>query len=101
MPVGPTVLGESFSVRSWRDVTEKTVETIAMLDPEAFQLLVQAFPSFIAADPTRFRDSRKLSNGYHLLTHFSAKVAYQFCERIVQAAGLEQEDWSVQFGTQS
>ncbi|MGC9260450.1 MAG: DUF262 domain-containing protein [Phycisphaerae bacterium] len=101
IPVGLTVLGESFSVRSWRDVTERTVETIAMLDPEAFQLLVQAFPSFIATDPARFRDSRKLSNGYYLLTHFSAKVAYQFCERIVQAAGLEQEDWSVQYGTQS
>ena len=101
IPVALTVLGESFSVRSWRDVTEKTVETIAMLDPEAFQLLVQAFPTYIATDPTRFRDFRKLSNGYYLLTHFSAKVAYQFCERIVQAAGLEQEDWSVQYGTRS
>ncbi len=101
IPVGLTVLGESFTVGSWRDVAEKTVETIAMLDPEAFQRLVGAFRSYIGTDPTRFRDSRKLYNGYYLLTHFSAKVAYQFCERIVEAAGLEQGDWSVQYGVQS
>jgi hypothetical protein len=101
IPVGLTVLGESFSVGSWRDVTEKTMETIAMLDPEAFRRLVEAFPTYVAADPGRFRASRKLSNGYYLMTHYSAKVAYQFCERIVEAAGLEQGDWSVQCVTQS
>ncbi len=99
-PVGLTVLGESFTVASWRDVAERTVEVIAMLDPEAIQRLAEAFPSYIGTDSSRFRRSRKLSNDYYLLTHFSANVAYQFCERIFEAAGLEQEDWCIQYGAQ-
>lgn len=101
VPAGVTVLGERFQVKTWRDVTERTVDTIAMLNPEAFRRLIEEFPSYIAANGANFRDYRKLSNGYCINMHFSAKVAYQFCKRVVEKAGLEEEDWSVQYGTQS
>ena len=96
-PVGLAVLGEQFAVRTWRDVVQRTVETIAMLDPGAFEKLVEGFPTFLGKDPANFRAHRKLKNGYFLLTHYSAKAAYQFCQRAVETAGLQQEDWSVQY----
>ena len=96
-PLTLAVLGEQFPVKTWRDVAERTVETIALLDPDAFRKLVVEFPTFIATDPAKFRAYRTLKNGYYLLTHFSAKAAYQFCQRAVETAGLQQEDWKVQY----
>lgn len=96
-PKNLTVLGECFPVESWRDVVEKTVEALAMLDPDAFGRLAQSFPTYIGKDPVRFRSYRTLSNGYYLLTHFSGMAASQFCKRIVEAAGLAPEDWEVRY----
>jgi uncharacterized protein with ParB-like and HNH nuclease domain len=96
-PVSLAVLGEQFTVKTWRDVVERTVETIAMFDSDAFEKLVEGFPTFLGKDPANFRAHRKLKNGYFLLTHYSAKAAYQFCQRAVEAAGLQQEDWRVKY----
>src|SRR5262249_22829036 len=35
------ILGQSFTVTSWRDVLEKTLNTIAELEPDAFTTLTQ------------------------------------------------------------
>lgn len=96
-PVVLSVLGQEFRVGSWRDVAERTVEAIAMLDKEAFQLVAEKCPTYVGRDSSKFRESRKLSNGYYLLTHYSAEVAHSFCQRAVEVAGLSADDWEVRY----
>jgi len=45
IPKNVMILGQSFSVFSWRDVLEKTLNTIAEIEPDAFITLTQEYPS--------------------------------------------------------
>jgi len=49
------ILGQSFCVYSWRDVLENTLNTVAKLEPEKFDILLQDFPRLVSKDPTNYR----------------------------------------------
>ena len=56
-------MGQRFPVSSWREVTHKTLETIADLDQESFDEIVGSFPRFVAHSGDNFRVPCPLSNG--------------------------------------
>ncbi len=91
-----SILGQTNAVASWRDVLESTMNAIAMVEPEAFTILVNDYPRFISADGIGLRSSRKLQNDYFIETNLSAKSIHRFCVQAIEATGLTKNDWIVE-----
>ena len=96
IPKTLTMLGQKSTVTSWRDVLTQTMDLLAELEPEAFELLAQEYPRLISKDPNRFRRNRQLSNGYYIEVNLSAKDIYRFCTQSIESVGLSAKDWVVE-----
>ena len=96
-PRSLTILGQTFSVSTWREVIQITLETIAELDYDRFENLLAQFPRFVGRDPARFRASRQLPNGAFMETNLSAESIHRFCLQAAEVSGLSSEDWRVEY----
>ena len=90
------LLGQRMPVDSWRDVLLKTLNTIAELEPEYFEVIALNYPRFISEDSERFKRKIKLNNNYYIYNNLNAKNIYRFCEQAIETAGLSREDWVVE-----
>jgi len=90
------IFGEEIQVKSWRDVLETTLNTIADLEPERFQDIMEQFPRLLGWEQRNFRSTRQLKNGVYIETNFSAKDISSLCHRAIETAGLSIQDWSVE-----
>jgi len=95
-PSGLWILGQKFIVNSWRDVFEQTINTIAELEPEKFEQLIQIFPRYIGRDKSKFRAIRALNNGAFIEVNLSAQNIQKFCYKALEAIELTTEDWFVE-----
>ena len=95
-PKAVTILGQRFSVESWRDVQAYTLNAIAELEPDLFAQLAGEYPRFISSDPGKFRRNRQLSNGFFIEVNLSAKDVYRFCNQAIESIGLSSDDWNVE-----
>ena len=95
-PSSVVILGQRFPVSSWRDVAQRTLQTIAELDQESFDKIVGDFPRFVGRRGDSFRSFRQLSNGAYMEVNLSATAINKFCVQAVEAAGLSPEDWFVE-----
>jgi len=95
-PTSVVILGQRFSVSSWRDVAQKTLETVADLDQDSFEQILTTFPRFVAHSGDGFRSPRQLSNGDFIETNLSASDINKFCIQAVEVAVLSPEDWFVE-----
>lgn len=96
IPRSLTILGQTTTVTSWRDVLTQTMATLAELEPEAFETLAQEYPRLISSDRNRFRRNRQLQNGYFIEVNLSAKDIYRFCTQAIETLGLSSHDWVVE-----
>lgn len=90
------ILGQEKPVESWRDVLEFTLNTIADLDSERFQDIVEQFPGFVGWDEKGFKKWRKLNNGAFMEVYLSAKRIHSFCIKAIQTAEISEEDWQLE-----
>jgi uncharacterized protein with ParB-like and HNH nuclease domain len=95
-PKAVTILGQSFSVKSWRDVQTHTLNTLADLEPDLFAKLADEYPRFISADAGKFRSHRQLGNGLYIEVNLSAQNVFRFCNQAIESIGLSSEDWMVE-----
>ena len=95
-PKTMSILGQFFEVQSWRDVLERTMNTIADLEPEKFGLIMQQYPRSVGRDKKKFRETRELSNGAFIEVQRSAKDIQHFCFQVLEAVELSSEDLRVQ-----
>jgi len=91
------ILGQSFDVQTWRDVLEQTMNTIADLEPEKFEQIIQRFPRLIGRDKKRFRAIRALKNGAYIEVNLSAKSVEAFCLQALESVELTADDWKVEY----
>ena len=94
------VRGEERAVQSWVDVAFVTMEAIAKIGEDEFSRVVEEMPKFANRDATAFRRTsrlKKLSNGAYVETNISASTIHRLCVQAAQLAGLDREDWSVEF----
>jgi uncharacterized protein with ParB-like and HNH nuclease domain len=91
------ILGEKFNVASWRDVLEETLNTIAALEPEKFDLLAAKYPRYIGKEKSNFRTTRELRNRYLVEVNLSAKDVQKLCNQALDAVDLTEEDWRVTY----
>jgi hypothetical protein len=90
------ILGQRFSVESWRDVQAYTLKAIAELEPDLFAKLADEYPRFISADSGKFRRNRQLGNGFYIEVNLSARDVFRFCNQAIESIGLSSEDWVVE-----
>jgi uncharacterized protein with ParB-like and HNH nuclease domain len=90
------ILGQRIPVSVWRDVLETTLNTIADLEPEQFEIIAGTYQRFVSNDAERFKRKVQLNNGYYVDTYLSAKSIYRFCEQAVETIGLTRDDWIVE-----
>jgi uncharacterized protein with ParB-like and HNH nuclease domain len=96
IPKFVNLLGQKYSVSSWRDVQEQTLNAISELEPEFFSKLADEYPRFINKDSSKFRRSRPIANGYSIEVNMSSKDVYKFCIQAIESIGLSGEDWFVE-----
>ncbi len=92
-PSSVVILRQRFSVSSWRDVAQRT---IADLDEEGFDRIVDGFPTFVSRSGEGLRSFRKLYNGTFMEVNLSAPSINEFCIQAVEVAGLSPDDWYVE-----
>jgi len=96
------IRGEERPVQSWVDVAFHTMETIAKIGDDEFSRVAEEMPKFANREATAFRRTsrlKKLSNGAYVETNISASTIHRLCIQAAQLAGLDREDWSVEFAT--
>lgn len=90
------ILGQTFEVRSWRDVLEQTMNTISELEPERFEQLIVNFPRLIGWEQNKFRAIRVLKNGAYIEVNLSAQAIQRFCVQALETIELSSDDWNVE-----
>ena len=95
-PKAMNILGQPFKVQSWRDVLERTMNTIAELEPEKFGLIIQQFPGSVGRDKNKFSETRELQNGMFIEVRKSAKDIQRLCFQVLEAVELSSEDLKVE-----
>jgi hypothetical protein len=96
-PTGLVILGHRFSVSTWREVAQITLETSYERDSERFEQVLGQFPRFVGHDPSRFRSSRQLANGLFFETNLSATSIHRLCVQVSEVSGMSSEDWRVEY----
>jgi len=94
-PTTLKILGQQFQVQTWRDVLEQTLNTVADLEPDKFEIIAHNFPRYLGKDKNKFRAVRQLQNGYFIEVNFSAQSIQKFCYQAMETIELTSEDWSV------
>ena len=97
VPRAVIVLGQHFSVTTWREVVQITLDTIGELDKDRFDQILARFPKFVGLDSSKFRSCRPLSNGAFVETHLSASSIHRFCVQAAEVCGLSSDDWRVEY----
>ncbi len=94
-PVSLNIWGQCFSVNSWRDVMEQTLNTVADLEPEKFEIIARDFPKYLGRDKSKFRAIRQLQNGYFIEVNISAQSIQKLCYQAMETIELTADDWKV------
>jgi uncharacterized protein with ParB-like and HNH nuclease domain len=94
-PVGLKILGQDFEVKSWRDVMEKTLNAIADLEPEKFEVIAHNFPRYVGKDKNKFRAIRQLENDYYIEVNLSAQSIQKLCYQAMETIELTSDEWEV------
>jgi uncharacterized protein with ParB-like and HNH nuclease domain len=94
-PTKLTILGQQFQIKSWRDVLEQTLNTVADLEPEKFEVIAHLFPRYLGKDKSKFRTIRQLQNGYFIEVNLSAQSIQKFCFQAMETIELTSEEWNV------
>jgi len=94
-PTALKMLGQQFEVKTWRDVLELTLNTVADLKPDKFEIIAQNFPRYLGKDKNKFRAVRQLQNGFYIEVNLSAQSIQKFCSQAMETIELTSDDWSV------
>lgn len=94
-PTSLKILGQKFQVHTWRDVLEQTLNTVADLEPEKFEVIAHNFPHYLGKDKNEFRAIRGLKNGYFIEVNMSAQSIQKFCYQAMETIDITSEEWNV------
>ena len=90
------ILGQNFEVSSWRDVMEKTLNVIADLEPEKFEVIAHNFPRYVGKDKNKFRAIRQLENDFFIEVNLSAQTIQKLCYQAMETIELTSDEWEVE-----
>jgi len=90
-PVSLTVIGQTFTVNSWRDVAYHTAQSVDEW-VEDFDAIANQFPAYF--DKNSFKNAcRQLSNGWWIYLNLSAASVKSLCKNLIAAADIPETEW--------
>jgi len=93
-PIKLTIFGQEFDVQSWRDVAEKTTESI-ISNVDDFDSIATSMPEYFSKE--KFRSAcRPLSSGWFIYLNLSANAIKRLCRVLLTKAQLPNSEWFVQ-----
>ncbi len=95
IPISLKILGQRFEVQSWRDVLQETLNTVADLEPEKFDVIAHNYPRYVSKDKNKFRAIRELRNGYFEM-NLSAQSIQRLCHQAMETIELTSDDWNIE-----
>ncbi len=90
------IFGQSFEVKSWLDVLEKTINTLSDKDPGKIDVLMQHFPQFIGKDKNEFWNAIQLKNGVFIEGNPSSQSLQKICYQAIDNVELTSDEWKVE-----
>lgn len=87
---------ESYTVKTWREVMEKTVMSLFNNDKEKYEDMIIKNSGFVSKENEGMRKSKKLPNGHYMEANLSASAIHNFCRKIFKEAGYNETDWRVE-----
>lgn len=97
IPAAFTLCGQRFPATRWREVGYKTCQNLySLVDKGTFDNVINTCSGGVGRDKNRFREPKELSDGIYVELHVSAKQAFAFCKKAVEAAGLTVKDWTIE-----
>lgn len=90
------ILGQTVPVKSWRDVLVNTLDTIADLEPEKYEIIIKEYDNFLGIGNTKFRSSRQLKNGTTIEANHTANTIHKFCNQIMESIDLSSEELKIE-----
>ena len=72
-----------------------TLNTVADLEPDKFEVIAHNFPKYLGRDKNKFRAIRELKNGYFIEVNLSAQTIQRLCYQAIENIELTSEDWNV------
>jgi hypothetical protein len=93
-PVSLTVIGQAFTVNSWRDVAYHTAQFVQEW-VEDFDSIANQFPAYF--DKNQFKNAcRQLSNGWWIYLNLSAASVKSLCKNLIAAADIPETEWQLE-----
>lgn len=96
-PTKVSILGRSFTVSTWREVLERTVDTIVDLKPEKFEQITQRFQTSITRDSRKLKKAHKLKNGFFIRVTYSSDSIWNLCYQMLETIGLPAEELAIEY----
>ncbi len=96
IPTSLKILGQRFEVQTWRDVLQETLNTVADLEPDKFDIIALNYPRYVSKDKNKFRAIRELRNGYFIEMNLSAQSIQRLCHQAMETIELTSDDWSIE-----
>lgn len=93
-PKSLTILGEVFSVKTWRDIVQNTAEVVSEYVNDFEGTIVSKLPTYFSKNEIQ-PASRQLINGWWVSIHFSGKDSLRFCERMIEYSGIPEEEFEI------
>jgi uncharacterized protein with ParB-like and HNH nuclease domain len=93
-PKSLTILGQTFTVKSWRDVAEQTAEVVAQICDD-FNQIAASLPNYLSHEPFQLA-CRQLSNGWWLYVNLSADAVKRLCQSLIEEAGIPEDEFELE-----
>lgn len=93
-PKALKVLGQTFEIKTWRDVVQYTAEVVIEHVADFESTIVSKMPTWFSRSEIP-PASRQLSNGWWVYVHLSGQDAKRAAERFVELAGIPREEFEL------
>ena len=90
------IFNQQISVNSWRDVLVSTLDIVADLEPEKYNIIIKEYHDFLGIGRKKLRSSRTLKNGTLIEANHSANRIQSFCFNILDILDLSSEELKIQ-----
>lgn len=89
-----TILGETFEVKSWRDVAHQTAECIVQISDD-FEAVISDISTYFSQE--KFDNPcRKLSNDWWIYVNLSSDSVKRICDTLIENAGIPEEEYELE-----
>lgn len=93
-PKSLTILGDTYEVKSWRDVAHQTAEVVTQISND-FESVISDVSAYFSQ--TKFENAcRQLSNGWWMYVNLSSDSVKRICDTLIESAGIPEDEFELE-----